>query len=293
MMHCCGANAVAGGAAIKERDSPFASGTLSGSAGAPPAGGGQFCDGHVQLLFPVSLAKSRQCSIVRIMVPDPMPSNPRRGSWRCWPGRPIAALTANRGRIGGQAHSLRGALFQRGERLRPHPGERPRPRLLRHPGDCIYPVNDNFMELLFWIDALKRASAQQVTAVIPFFSYAKGDKKDEPRVSIRARVCADAIEAAGADRVLTMDLHSPQIQGFFRHSGRSPVRAVRVVRPHSHARHPRPGRVQPGHRVSPKTPRRTQVPRAAGRHRQQDPPRSRRARRGAGGHRRRRRTRTC
>ena len=78
-----------------------------------------------------------------------------------------------------------------------------------------YPVNDNFVELLFWIDALKRASAQQVTAVIPFFSYAKGDKKDEPRVSIRARVCADAIEAAGCDRVLTMDLHSPQIQGFF------------------------------------------------------------------------------
>ena len=72
------------------------------------------------------------------------------------------------------------------------------------------------MELLFWIDAARRASAQNVTAVIPFFSYAQGDKKDEPRVSIRARVCADAIEAAGADRVLTMDLHSPQIQGFFR-----------------------------------------------------------------------------
>src|SRR5947209_1959565 len=79
-----------------------------------------------------------------------------------------------------------------------------------------YPVNDNFMELLSWIDAFRRASATQVTAVIPFFSYAKGDKKDEPRVSIRARVCADAIEAAGADRVLTMDLHSPQIQGFFK-----------------------------------------------------------------------------
>jgi ribose-phosphate pyrophosphokinase len=79
-----------------------------------------------------------------------------------------------------------------------------------------YPVNRAFMELLFWIDAMKRASATQVTAVIPFFSYAKGDKKDEPRVSIRARVCADCIEAAGADRVLTMDLHSPQIQGFFR-----------------------------------------------------------------------------
>ena len=59
-----------------------------------------------------------------------------------------------------------------------------------------FPANDNFMELLFWIDALKRASAESVTAVIPYFSYAKGDKKDEPRVSIRARVCADAIEAA-------------------------------------------------------------------------------------------------
>ncbi len=78
------------------------------------------------------------------------------------------------------------------------------------------PVNDNFMELLFWIDAFKRASATQVTAVIPFFSYAKGDKKDEPRVSIRARVCADALEAAGVDRVLMMDLHSAQIQGFFK-----------------------------------------------------------------------------
>lgn len=79
-----------------------------------------------------------------------------------------------------------------------------------------FPANDNFMELLFWIDALKRASAASVTAVIPYFSYAKGDKKDEPRVSIRARVCADAIEAAGADRVITMDLHAPQVQGFFR-----------------------------------------------------------------------------
>jgi ribose-phosphate pyrophosphokinase len=72
------------------------------------------------------------------------------------------------------------------------------------------------MELLFWIDAFKRASAAAVTVIIPYFSYAKGDKKDEPRVSIRARVCADAIEIAGATRVVAMDLHSPQIQGFFR-----------------------------------------------------------------------------
>jgi len=79
-----------------------------------------------------------------------------------------------------------------------------------------FPANDNFVELLFWIDALKRASAASVSVVMPYFSYAKGDKKDEPRVSIRARVCADAIEAAGADRVITMDLHAPQVQGFFR-----------------------------------------------------------------------------
>src|SRR5438445_2147946 len=80
----------------------------------------------------------------------------------------------------------------------------------------VFPTNANFMELLFWIDAFSRASADSVTVVVPYFSYAKGDKKDEPRVSIRARVCADAIEAAGADRVVTLDLHTPQIQGFFR-----------------------------------------------------------------------------
>jgi ribose-phosphate pyrophosphokinase len=79
-----------------------------------------------------------------------------------------------------------------------------------------FPANDSFMELLFWIDAFKRASAASVTAILPYFGYAKGDKKDEPRVSIRARVCADAMEAAGVDRVVTMDLHAPQIQGFFR-----------------------------------------------------------------------------
>jgi ribose-phosphate pyrophosphokinase len=80
----------------------------------------------------------------------------------------------------------------------------------------VFPTNDNLVELLFWLDAFTRASAASVTAIIPYFSYGKGDKKDEPRVSIRARVCADAIEAAGADRVVTIDLHAPQIQGFFR-----------------------------------------------------------------------------
>jgi ribose-phosphate pyrophosphokinase len=79
----------------------------------------------------------------------------------------------------------------------------------------VFPANDHFMELLFWIDAFRRSSAASITVVLPYFSYAKGDKKDEPRVSIRARVCAQSIEAAGADRVVTVDLHAPQIQGFF------------------------------------------------------------------------------
>jgi ribose-phosphate pyrophosphokinase len=79
----------------------------------------------------------------------------------------------------------------------------------------VFPTNDNFMELLFWIDAFRRASVESFAVVVPYFSYAKGDKKDEPRVSIRARVCAQAIEAAGAHRAIMLDLHAPQIQGFF------------------------------------------------------------------------------
>jgi ribose-phosphate pyrophosphokinase len=75
--------------------------------------------------------------------------------------------------------------------------------------------NNAFTELIFWIDAFKRASANSITAIIPYFGYAKADKKDEPRVSIRARVCADCIEMCGADRVVTMDLHAAQVQGFF------------------------------------------------------------------------------
>jgi len=68
--------------------------------------------------------------------------------------------------------------------------------------------NNEFAELLFFLDAFKRASANSVTAIIPYFSYAKGDKKDEPRVSIRGRVCAECIVLAGADRVVTMYLHA-------------------------------------------------------------------------------------
>ncbi|MFQ5410995.1 MAG: ribose-phosphate diphosphokinase [Phycisphaerae bacterium] len=94
-------------------------------------------------------------------------------------------------------------------------GENVRGRDVFFVQSLCYPVNDHLMEILFYIDAFKRASANSVTAVIPFFSYGKGDKKDEPRVSIRARVVADCLEAAGVDRIVTMDLHAPQIQGFF------------------------------------------------------------------------------
>ena len=77
------------------------------------------------------------------------------------------------------------------------------------------PANENLMELLIMIDALKRSSARRITAVIPYFGYARQDKKDEPRVPITAKLVADLIDAAGADRVLAMDLHTAQLQGFF------------------------------------------------------------------------------
>ena len=77
------------------------------------------------------------------------------------------------------------------------------------------PPGDNWMELLIMLDALKRASASRITAVIPYFGYARQDRKEQPRVPITAKLCADLLEIAGANRVLTMDLHSPQIQAFF------------------------------------------------------------------------------
>ena len=77
------------------------------------------------------------------------------------------------------------------------------------------PVNDNFMELLIMIDAFRRASAGRITAVMPYFGYARQDRKSKARDPISAKLCAQMLEAAGADRVLTMDLHASQIQGFF------------------------------------------------------------------------------
>ncbi len=77
------------------------------------------------------------------------------------------------------------------------------------------PVNNNLMELLILIDACKRASAGRITAVIPYFGYARQDRKTKARDPITSKLCADLISAAGADRVLTMDLHAPQLQGFF------------------------------------------------------------------------------
>ena len=77
------------------------------------------------------------------------------------------------------------------------------------------PVNTSILELLIMIDALKRASAKRITAVIPYYAYGRSDKKDQPRVPITARLLADCITVAGANRVLTMDLHAGQIQGFF------------------------------------------------------------------------------
>jgi len=94
------------------------------------------------------------------------------------------------------------------------------------------PVNDNLMELLIMIDAAKRASAHQITAVIPYFGYARQDKKDSPRVPISAKLVADLLGTAGASRVLAMDLHAGQIQGYFNipfdHLFAAPVAVERI-----------------------------------------------------------------
>jgi ribose-phosphate pyrophosphokinase len=84
-----------------------------------------------------------------------------------------------------------------------------------NPADGRGDVNNSIMELLIMIDAFKRASAGRISAVVPYFAYGRSDKKDQPRVPITARLVADMISVAGADRVLTMDLHQGQIQGFF------------------------------------------------------------------------------
>ncbi|MDQ3289878.1 MAG: ribose-phosphate pyrophosphokinase [Bacteroidota bacterium] len=78
-----------------------------------------------------------------------------------------------------------------------------------------FPPSDNLMELMLMVDAAKRASASQVAVVVPYYGYARQDRKDKPRVAIGAKVVADAIQAAGADRLMTCDLHAGQIQGFF------------------------------------------------------------------------------
>jgi len=80
---------------------------------------------------------------------------------------------------------------------------------------CPPSVNDHLMELLIMLDAFKRSSARRITAVIPYYGYARQDRKNKPRVPITAKLAADLISAAGADRVLTIDLHAAQIQGFF------------------------------------------------------------------------------
>jgi ribose-phosphate pyrophosphokinase len=77
------------------------------------------------------------------------------------------------------------------------------------------PVNENILELLIVVDSLKRSSAARITAVLPYYGYARQDRKDKPRVPISAKLIADLLQAAGVDRILTMDLHAPAIQGFF------------------------------------------------------------------------------
>ena len=95
---------------------------------------------------------------------------------------------------------------------------------------CSAPVNDNLVELLIMVNAAKLASAKRITAVMPWYPYSRQDKKSSPREPITARLVADMLEAAGVDRVLTMDLHAGQVQGFFHDPGRPHDRAAACSR---------------------------------------------------------------
>jgi ribose-phosphate pyrophosphokinase len=122
-----------------------------------------------------------------------------------------------------------------------------------------YPGNTNLMELLIMIDALKRSSARRITAVIPYYGYARQDRKSEPRVPITSKLVADLLVTAGTDRVLTVDLHAGQIQGFFN----IPVDhlfSMKVLNPYqtqrcltycliSHKYNEISGRLQPNHSI--------------------------------------------
>src|SRR3954451_14907534 len=144
----------------------------------------------------------------------PAPPSGRPARRRLRLGQPKARRgdlrRAGRAAGGGRDDALRG-----GDDLRPLARERPRPGRLCRPVDGLSRERQRGGVALL-ARRLPAGERRSGTAVVPYFSYGKGDKKDEPRVSIRARVLADAIEVAGADRVVAMDLHAPQIQGFFR-----------------------------------------------------------------------------
>ena len=168
--------------------------------------------------------------------------------------RELAAKIADKLGVDLGAGHAEDLLQRRG--LLPLRGVDPRRRRLHRPADLRQrarpgiTANDALMELLVMIDAAVGASAHRVIAVTPWFGYSRQDKKSAPREPITARLVARMLEAAGADRVLTMDLHAGQIQGFFHEAGRPHDRAV-----HAHAvlRRPRPRR--PRRRLARRRPR--------------------------------------
>ncbi len=130
----------------------------------------------------------------------------------CNSNKPLAEAIAKE--LKTELCSIECSRFSDGE-INVHIGETVRGRDVFVIQSTSQPVNENLMELLITIDALKRASAGRITAVVPYFGYARQDRKARPRDPITARLVADLIETAGADRILTMDLHAQQIQGFF------------------------------------------------------------------------------
>jgi ribose-phosphate pyrophosphokinase len=148
-------------------------------------------------------------------VPDPFPAHgPLLDGCKLFTGNAHPALARNiAARLGCELGDASVSHFEDGEtQVRINENIRGLDVFIVQP---THPPATHLMELLIMLDAARRASARRVTAVVPYFGYARQDRKDQPRVPITAKLIANLITAAGADRVLTMDLHSPQIQGFF------------------------------------------------------------------------------
>jgi ribose-phosphate pyrophosphokinase len=164
---------------------------------------------------PADVDPSATTGVMILTDPDPFPAHgPKLDGCKIFTGNAHPQLARNiASRLGAELGDATVSHFEDGEvQVRINENIRGHDVFIVQP---THPPAEHLIELLVMLDAARRASARRVTAVVPYFGYARQDRKDQPRVPITAKLIANLITAAGADRLLTMDLHSPQIQGFF------------------------------------------------------------------------------